>query len=128
MYLQPRNKIRIRYSHPLRFANCYTANNQYAYKLAGFDKTWHYTSDRKANYTNLDAGEYTFYVKASNNDGIWNTHSAYINIVISPPFWSTWWFRILILLFGTAVSYYLLKFKKKLKILSYIVSKKQINI
>ncbi|MEN0055717.1 MAG: two-component regulator propeller domain-containing protein [Mucilaginibacter sp.] len=94
----------------------YTAsqNNQYAYKLAGFDKTWHYTSDRKANYTNLDAGKYTFYVKASNNDGIWNTRGTYINIIISPPFWSTWWFRILILLVGSAISYYLLRFKKNL--------------
>jgi ligand-binding sensor domain-containing protein/signal transduction histidine kinase/DNA-binding response OmpR family regulator len=94
----------------------YTAsqNNQYAYKLAGFDKNWHYTLDRKANYTNLDAGEYTFYVKASNNDGIWNNHSAYINIVIMPPFWSTWWFRLLVLLSGSTLIYYLLRFKKNL--------------
>jgi ligand-binding sensor domain-containing protein/signal transduction histidine kinase/DNA-binding response OmpR family regulator len=94
----------------------YTAseNNQYAYKLKNFDQDWRYTSDRKANYTNLSPGNYTFYVKASNNDGIWNNKSAYIDITISPPFWSTWWFRLIILLSGFAVGYYLLRFKKNL--------------
>ena len=94
----------------------YTAseNNQYAYKLDGFEKEWHYTSDRKANYTNLSPGGYTFYVKASNNDGVWNNKAAYITINILPPFWDTWWFRTLIVLSTLTVSYLLLRFKKNL--------------
>lgn len=94
----------------------YTAseNNHYAYKLKNFDQDWQYTSERKANYTNLSPGNYTFYVKASNNDGIWNNKSAYIDISISPPFWSTWWFRLIVLFSGITASYYLLRFKKNL--------------
>jgi len=94
----------------------YTAseNNQYAYKLADFDSGWHYTTDRKASYTNLDPGTYTFYVRASNNDGVWNNNSAYIHIIISPPFWATWWFRLMIVLSGFTVAYFLLRFKKNL--------------
>ena len=48
--------------------------NSYKYKLEGFNKEW-MTSDakiRKATYTNLDPGDYTFRVSASNNDGFWN--------------------------------------------------------
>ena len=68
--------------------------NQYAYKLEGFDKEWNYVgSERKASYTNLDPREYTFLVKAANNDGVWGKPSS-INIVIKPPFWLTWWFKL----------------------------------
>lgn len=72
-------------------------NNQYAYKLEGFDKKWNYVGNiREASYTNLSPGTYVFRVKASNNDGFWNENGAAITIVITPPFWETWWFRVLV--------------------------------
>ncbi|MES2734475.1 MAG: two-component regulator propeller domain-containing protein [Bacteroidota bacterium] len=68
--------------------------NQYAYQLEGFDKNWNYVgTNRSATYTNLDPGTYTFRVKASNNDGVWNETGASIQITIIPPFWKTGWFR-----------------------------------
>ncbi|HEY9262829.1 hybrid sensor histidine kinase/response regulator transcription factor [Chitinophaga sp.] len=64
--------------------------NYYAYKLEGFDKDWNYTGTANtAAYTNLDPGEYTFRVKASNNDGIWSTKDTRIKIFVRPPFWRT---------------------------------------
>ncbi|MEI6753622.1 MAG: two-component regulator propeller domain-containing protein [Paludibacter sp.] len=63
----------------------------YAYRMKGYDKDWNYsTADRKfATYTNLEPGDYTFEVKATNNDGIWNESPASIRIIIAPPFWKT---------------------------------------
>ncbi len=74
--------------------------NDYAYKMEGFDKDWNYTdaSKRIATYTNLDPGEYTFRVKASNNDGIWNEKGVSLRIIITPPYWQTWWFRSIMIL------------------------------
>lgn len=70
--------------------------NQYAYKLVGFDNDWIYCgTTRTATYTNLDPGTYILRVKASNNDGIWNETGASITIIITPPFWKTWWFKLL---------------------------------
>lgn len=64
--------------------------NQYAYKLEGFDKDWIYVGDiTTVSYTNLDPGEYVFHVKASNNDGVWNNEGASIKIFVRPPFWRT---------------------------------------
>ncbi|MBL7958736.1 response regulator [bacterium] len=79
--------------------------NQYAYKMEGFDNDWIYSGSRRyANYTNLDGGTYTFRVKGTNNDGLWNETGAAVTIVITPAFWNTWWFRIsIILLIGWAV-------------------------
>ncbi|GAA4915077.1 hybrid sensor histidine kinase/response regulator transcription factor [Mucilaginibacter defluvii] len=64
--------------------------NRYAYRLEGFDRRWnHIKNERKVTYTNLDPGDYTFRVIASNNDGIWNRQGASIKIIIKPPFWKT---------------------------------------
>lgn len=76
--------------------------NQYAYKLEGFEKDWVYSGGRRyVSYSNLDPGTYVFRVKASNNDGIWNEEGSSLAIIISPPWWKTWWAYIsYILLFG----------------------------
>jgi signal transduction histidine kinase len=70
--------------------------NQYAYMMERFDKDWIYSGNkREATYTNLNPGEYVFRVKGSNNDGVWNNTGTSIHITILPPWWSTWWFRII---------------------------------
>lgn len=68
-----------------------THKNKYAYRLKGFNNNWLYTdgSSRKVTYTNLDPGKYTFYVKASNDRGVWNEQGIAVNIIVLPPFWLT---------------------------------------
>ncbi|MBN8850824.1 MAG: hypothetical protein BGO55_30010 [Sphingobacteriales bacterium 50-39] len=67
--------------------------DKYAYKLEGFDKSWLVTDGkvRKATYTNLDAGDYTFRVRAADEDGDWNSNEASLKIHVFPPFWKTRW-------------------------------------
>jgi methyl-accepting chemotaxis protein len=66
--------------------------------MEGFDKNWNYVGSQKfATYTNLDPGNYTFRVKAANNDGLWNDEGTSIRIIIRPPWWATIWFRMLAL-------------------------------
>jgi ligand-binding sensor domain-containing protein len=73
-----------------------SGQNQYAYKMEGFDKDWNWVGNRRfATYTNLNPGVYTFRVKAANNDGVWNEQGASIRVTITPPFWQTWWFKVL---------------------------------
>ncbi len=91
-------------------------NNQYAYKLEGFDKDWNYAGkERKASYTNLNPGEYVFRVKASNNDRVWNEKGASVVITIDPPFWSTWWFRTLITLALIVLFYKWYQYRRSLE-------------
>jgi ligand-binding sensor domain-containing protein/signal transduction histidine kinase len=83
--------------------------NQYAYILEGYDREWKYVNNRQiAEYTNLPYGTYTFKVKASNNDGLWNETPASIQIIITPPFWQTLWFKIaaILLIISLGVSIY----------------------
>jgi len=68
----------------------------YEYKLENYDKNWRKAgTHRFANYTNLEPGEYIFLVKAASSDGVWNKTPASLKIIIVPPFWQTWWFRII---------------------------------
>ncbi len=69
----------------------------YMYKLEGFDKDWIPAGNtRSATYTNLDPGRYVFRVRGANEDGVWNQAGASVHVVVSPPYWRTWWFRLLI--------------------------------
>ncbi len=78
----------LHYSDPSR--------NQYAYYLEGLDREWNYVGNRRfAGYTNVPPGDYTFRVRGTNSDGVWNEAGTALNISITPPFWQTWWFRIL---------------------------------
>jgi signal transduction histidine kinase/ligand-binding sensor domain-containing protein len=101
--------------------------NQYAYKMVGFDKDWvQCGTKREANYTNLDPGKYVFYVKASNNDGIWNDQGVSLRVIIMPPWWKTIWFKfftLLIFIFSLYLAYYLKLelFRKKQKELTILV-------
>ena len=79
--------------------------NQYAYKLEGIDADWVSSGTRRfANYTELSPATYVFRAKASNDDGVWNNQGASLTIVITSPWWRTWWAYLLYgLLLGAAL-------------------------
>ncbi len=80
----------------------------YTYKLEGVDREWVEPSNRRyARYTHLDPGEYVFNIKATNSDGIWNPEPTTFAVVIRPPLYGTWWFRIGIILTIAGLLYYL---------------------
>ncbi len=68
------------------------AENRYQYRLLGYDRAWRgETQQRRATYTNLPPGSYTFEVKASNSDGIWTEEAVRLDVEILPPWWRTVW-------------------------------------
>lgn len=90
----------------------HSGKNQYAFMMEGLEENWNYVGNQQnTTYTNLDPGQYTFRVKASNNDGVWNKEGTALSIIITPPFWQTWWFTPLIILsvFLGALAFYKLR-------------------
>ena len=104
--------------------------NQYTYMMEGVDEEWVFTKNkREASYPNLSPGEYIFKVKAANSDGVWNENEIKLKIIIEPPFWKTWWFIILIIIFilGGIYAIYLSRvklLKRQQKVLEYEVDKR----
>jgi signal transduction histidine kinase/ligand-binding sensor domain-containing protein/DNA-binding response OmpR family regulator len=80
--------------------------NLYAYKLEGVDKKWINANTRRyAVYTNLKPGNYTFMVRGSNNDGIWNEKGTSLKIIVHPPWWRTWWAYIFYIILAIGILY-----------------------
>ncbi|HET6244407.1 MAG: SpoIIE family protein phosphatase [Bacteroidetes bacterium] len=96
----------------------------YQYKLEGFDEEWSpITKSGEAVYSNLPHGNYTFMVKASNNDNIWNIEAETYRFSIVPPFWSTLWFKGIVLFCSIGLLYGFVK----LRIRSLSKAKKELE-
>ncbi len=95
----------------------FPSKNNYQYMLEGFEKNWNDAGSRRyVTYTNLDPGEYVFRVRGSNSDNVWNEAGTKLNVIITPPFWLTTWFRILMsLLFISSLIFLINRIKAKEK-------------
>lgn len=91
-------------------------SNQYAYTLEGLRGTpeWNFVGrQQQATYTNLDAGEYVFKVRAANNDGLWNEGYTQLRITVLPPVWKTWYAWLCYVLVSGAILYFCWKYSLK---------------
>jgi serine phosphatase RsbU (regulator of sigma subunit) len=88
---------------------------QYQFKLDGVDGDWvPITSKTEVTYSSLQPGDYTFHLKAMNNDGVWNKEPLQYKFTVLPPWYRTWWFYTLcvIIVLAGAYSYNSYKTKK----------------
>ncbi len=82
-----------------------TAGNvMYKYKLSGVNDGWVFTKNVKILYSLLPDGEYKFEVYAINKDGVCSKVPAVITFIINPPFWKTWWFVSICIMFILALA------------------------
>jgi ligand-binding sensor domain-containing protein len=83
---------------------------RYAYQLVGFDRDIRFTNKKEQSVSyKLDPGSYTFKVYSTNSNGVWSDKITEIKVVVHPPFWKTWWFRLLILVGFVALVRWLIK-------------------
>jgi ligand-binding sensor domain-containing protein/two-component sensor histidine kinase len=86
---------------------------EYAYQLLGYDKEWVYSGNRSfASYTGVKGGNYKFLVKARYKEEKWG-NTAMIDVQITPPFYETWWFRLIGLLALGAAIYGFIKVRER---------------
>ncbi|MBK9283313.1 MAG: SpoIIE family protein phosphatase [Sphingobacteriaceae bacterium] len=90
------------------------SKNKFKFMLEGYDKDWSAPSNvRYISYTQLSGGDYTFKVKAANNDGVWNETPFEIKISVIPPFWKTKIFYVLVVLIIIAGVYGFTQYRTK---------------
>jgi len=81
-------------------------NIRYAYRLDNVDEDWRDGGERRyVTYPDLNSGDYVFHVKATNSDGVWNPLPTSMSFTVRPPFWRTWWFLGISLVFGGGLAY-----------------------
>jgi len=106
-------------------------NIKYSYIIEGANKSWIETDaeNKVLNYTDLAPGEYLLKIKSTNADGIWCNNERSLKIIITPPWWKTTWFKVLlvIFIFGAFIFYYKYKtyeIKKKNQELEHKVAER----
>lgn len=101
--------------------------NQFMYKMEGFHDDWINTeSDKRfATFTNLDPGNYTFRVIASNNDDLWNEEGASILVTIKPPPWSSWWAYIIYVALCIGLVFVYFKYQRRQLKLKQVALKRE---
>ncbi len=101
----------------LNYAN--PAHTKFAYRLNGFEETWHYSQDGKAVYTNIPGGSYSFEYKAVSDNMPWSkVASRQVGIEIDSFFYQKklFWISVCILLFFSLWMYYRIRLRDQKKI------------
>ncbi|MFI5172920.1 MAG: two-component regulator propeller domain-containing protein, partial [Chitinophagales bacterium] len=90
------------------------SENQYAYKMEEFDDDWIYCDNRHLiTYNNIPPGNYIFRIKGSNNAGEWNEEGISFPITILPPWWQTWWARVIAFMVSLSVILLFVQYRTK---------------
>lgn len=89
-------------------------NIKYDYKMVSsnsIDTLWHSVQDLHKEFSLLAPGKYIFSLRAFDINGYPTQSVKPITFIISPPFWDTLWFKILIasLILGAVIIYFLLR-------------------
>ncbi len=96
----------------LEFTN--PEKNKYAYQMKGISNKWIGLGNRHfVPFSKLQAGEYTFSVRGTNNDGVWNDEAISIKITILPPWWKSNFAYISYVIFGILSIYLLIIGREK---------------
>ena len=89
-------------------------DNRHLFMLENYDEGWNLAgSERKATYFNVPPGKYVFRIKVVNSYGVWTEKN--IDITITPPWWTTWWFRIGAVLLIAGIFYSILRWRIRQK-------------
>ncbi|HEX5151000.1 MAG TPA: histidine kinase [Parafilimonas sp.] len=95
----------------------------YQYRLTGFDTAWQTTyQPTNINYT-LQPGSYTLEIKCHPLLSSGEEFFRNFYILITPPYWQTWWFKTIAVLCAVAIVYFAIyrynknKYLKKIRLL-----------
>jgi signal transduction histidine kinase/streptogramin lyase len=85
---------------------------QYYYRVDNIHKQdeWIPVPEAVVNLTGLSSGHYAFHFYAVTADGV-RTPERVLSVTIRPPFWKTWWFRILLALLIMGLFYAIYKYR-----------------
>ncbi|CAN5740253.1 hypothetical protein BH10BAC3_BH10BAC3_27740 [soil metagenome] len=112
---QDLNKLKLKYneaSFVVYFNVNYSSGNkkiQFKWKAPGYREDWfvmpvlqNHDEPNVAYFKDVKPGKYLLQVKVKIGDGPWSKGEANVEIIITPPFWHTWWFWILVAMFNIA--------------------------
>lgn len=87
-----------------------SAKNKFSWQLKGLDKEWNKSSELSTiTYTNIPSGKFHLKIRMHDTSLSQIIDQRTIDIVVTLPFWNTWWFYAIILVVATLIVAYLVK-------------------
>ncbi len=83
----------------------------YGYRLRNNENWTDIGQETELSFASLQPGKYDLQLRATDEFGQWSYHSEVLTIIISPPFWKTWWFYLLAALFISAVLWMVYRYR-----------------
>lgn len=127
--LDPSKTVNLKYNESkislYYMGNSLIASNRffYRYKMEGLDTGWSQPTKNNQVTYNLKTGHYSFRIQSSYNEGGWKESAKKISITVSPPWWQTLWFRVLVVAVLAAALYLL--YRRRIRIIKNKASIKQ---
>jgi len=79
--------------------------------MENLEDGWNFSGERNyVSYANMGSGSYNFKVRSMNPDGKWSDTFSQLKITITPPFWETWWFVMLAIIFSIVVTIFIYRY------------------
>lgn len=131
--ISPREAIKLNYKQNT-FSIFFNVQNyalsgrvEYAYRLKGMNDTWYTLGDEgEVIFRNLPAGDYTLQIKARLHNQNWSSEVSTLPFTITPPFWRSWWAKVIyILLIISIIVYQSKSYKRKIDVESNYKIEKQ---
>jgi len=98
---------------------------KYAYRLKGYEDQWTESSPGEfaAKYNYLPGGKYTFQVRATDEAGHWSDHVTEMKVSVTPYFYKSGWFYLLLVILAIAGSYFFYQWRTRM----YRLQKRQLE-
>src|SRR5690606_30525967 len=101
---------------------------QYQVQLEGSDEGWKALSrENSAIYSNLPPNKYVFKVMACNASGVCTREAVSLKVVITPPYWKTWWFYLLVFVSIVSILFTYIKLRERKLMLEKKVLEEKVN-
>ncbi|NDV95144.1 hybrid sensor histidine kinase/response regulator [Dysgonomonas sp. 521] len=88
-----------------------TVNSKFSWKMEGIDEEWTQpTNSRVLTYASIPSGDFKLKIRMYDSSLSHVINERTLDIHITPPFWKTWWFRFIIIVFVGGIVFFALRF------------------
>ena len=100
---------------------------EYAYKLEGLEENWiNIGGDNQVTFRNIPYRNYKLHIKARYKNQEWQTNYSTLFISINPPFWLSWWAKLIYIVSIATIVFFIIKsYKKRLQLHSSLSLEKE---
>ena len=99
---------------------------EFEYRMKGLDDNWHTADNNRVSFAGLSPDDYVFQLRSRLHNQAWGDSVQELAVTITPPFWLTWWAKLIYVLLATAILLHIIFFwKRKIQLETQVNAERQ---